>query len=148
MEVLLTTEKLEKRLNLTKNLGILILVIGLVLLMFKDFSEYQFPRSAGAFIDSFVTIVLGTYFYFSSSSQLKNVSGSFVEFLENRLRFRSRNNEKELKLPEDIKNVDVKTKTVEITDSSNEEHTIYLDDYTDYSDKKMLKEKFEELKRM
>ncbi len=142
---LFTTAKLEKKLRYLRSFSIVLAAFAIVLALFKDFSGFNGLSDMGSLLDSFIFLGLAIYSYITISKQITLISGSYIEFEEHSLRFKSRMCERSFKVEPEIKNIEIKLKTIEIDNAKDEHFTIFLDDYTEYSDKKEIKAHFEKL---
>ncbi len=142
---LFTTAKFEKKLRYLRSFSVVLAAFAIVLALFKDFSDFNGLRDVGRLLDSFIFFGLAIYSYITTSKQLTLISGSYIEFEEHSFSFKSRMCERSFKVKPEIKNIDIKLKTIEIDNLKDEHFTFFLDDYTEYSDKKEIKAHFEKL---
>jgi len=139
-----STEKLEKRLKFIRMSSLGLILIGIILLAFKDYKNFNNFASLGRFIDSFIFIVLGLLSFISINKQIEITPG-YIKILDDNLSFKSRQKEMTLNKSQII-NIKIGLKEILITSAEGNIFKIYLDDYLDFSDKKEIKDRIEAFK--
>ena len=139
-----STEKLEKRLKFIRMSSLGLILIGIILLAFKDYKNFNNFASLGRLIDSFIFIVLGLLSFISINKQIEITPG-YIKILDDNLSFKSRQKEMTLNKSQII-NIKIGLKEILITSAEGNIFKIYLDDYLDFSDKKEIKDRIEAFK--
>jgi hypothetical protein len=85
-------------------------------------------------------------FYYDYRKKVKTLGGQFIEWSENEISFKSRQEEtKTIKL-DSIKKIEIKSSEVLLNTIEDLSYTINLDDYREYSEKIKIKNNFKILK--
>jgi hypothetical protein len=141
-----STEKLEKKLKNIRIISFLIIAIGVAKLFLEDYSEFNNFASFGKLADSLIFIVLGFIVYYLLTKQLKKISGSYILFKDKGIELKIRQIEKNFEQVSELKNVNIQLKTIELNPIIGSPIIIYLDDFTEFTDKKAIKERFTQIK--
>ena len=77
--------------------------------------------------------------------KIKTVESNFISFDDNQLSFSSRGISNSFDEISEIKSIEIKLKTITLTDEQLNTFIIYMDDYTEFKDKKSIKSEFSKL---
>lgn len=139
------TDNLKNKINRTMSLSIALIVIGVIILIFKDYSNFYKFRDYIAILSGLFFPIFGLIMYISNSKKLKKISDSYITFKKDEISFKSREIEKTVKSNE-LKSITIRLNTIEV-DILGNIFNIHLDDYTEFSDKKAIKNNFELLNK-
>lgn len=133
-----------KKLKRTKLLSFILIGIGVIRLPFMAFGTGF--TGIGAIFDYAFFPCLGVGIFVSTQKRIKLIEGSFISFHENGFSFKSRKEEALFETIDALKAIEVKLKTISVTDDSGKAYVIHTEDYNKYAERKAIKERFEEFK--
>jgi hypothetical protein len=146
MKKVFDTAKLERRLQFARNVSVLLIILAVIMLFFHDFSQFDSFRSIGSILDSVLFFGVGIALYITTSKTINKISGSYIQFEDSVFSFKSRQVEQQIEVPEGLRKLEIRLKTIELLNAGGKKFIIYLDDYSDYTDKTAIKEHFKRLK--
>ena len=137
-----TTKNLESQLIKINIAAAALIVLAIVKLMFKDFSEMGDEIRITDLIDVIFLPLAGILLFAFNYARLRKLRGSYIIFTDTGLAFKSHGIEKSFESFDDIAAIEVKLKLIEIYDSEYKAFIVHLDDYPDYAEKKTIKMEF------
>lgn len=119
-----------------------LIAIGLVMLLFKDWS-----RMHGVFqiLDALLFPVIGVALFVDSSRRMQKIRGSYLKLGPDSFSFKSRGVEQMFDTLDEIKDIQITLETVKILDASDTTSTLFLEDYMGDGERNEIKAYFEEL---
>jgi hypothetical protein len=137
-----TTEKLISKISRSEGLAIAVICVGVVLLIFEEWTSVQSFRDSFKVLDSFIPLVLGIVLLESNRRRIKKLRGSYIRFDGELIEFKSRGVEKKYSSHEELESVEIKLDRILLTDLKGEQGIIYLDDYVGDGEQKQIKKAF------
>jgi|GEM_PF-1243751 hypothetical protein len=120
-----------------------IISLSIVVLLFLTDHVFKVTDIGYVNLSGFIFVV---GFYYDYRKKVKTLGGQFIEWSENEISFKSRQEEtKTIKL-DSIKKIEIKSSEVLLNTIEDLSYTINLDDYREYSEKIKIKNNFKILK--
>lgn len=133
-------KRFEKTIRLFKILAISsVAIVGLYILSTLIFfnGEFEFVNFSG--------FLFAIGFYFEYKRKARTLGGQFIEWTENEISFKTRQKEAIVINYESITDIIIKLHEIIIKTDDNEEHKLYIEDFTDYTERMRIKNNFESI---
>jgi len=143
------SEKVEansiaKMLRLTKLIAIGLMLFSILLL----FIQTEITR-LGWWFDRILMLLFGFYIYFKSSKDLKNKSGQFIEWKQNNIHYKLKEDKSSRTIDiKDIKDIQINLDSIYVTDLKNQTLKLDISDFREYKKRQRIKENFEKINKL
>ena len=142
MEKTYKSSKLLKKYKTGRIISFVIILFGVPKLLSLDFSGVFRFEEIGSLLDGILPLFFGIYLFFIMNRNIKKVVSNYITFKEDHLSFSSRGIYYSSEKLSGIKSIEIKLKTITLTDEQLNTYKIYMDDYSEFKDKKSIKSDF------
>lgn len=119
-------------------------IITLILALLRVYMVPSALSRVGSAFD-FIIFLLPIYLFYEYRKNAKNWKGQFIEWNDNEIKYKTREEQTTILKYEQIQSVDIKLDEIIINIKEGEQRRIYIEDFEEYSDRVRIKKNFETL---